>query len=98
MRTWTPERTAELVKMRAEGLSYSRMAERLFGTPKRKGMIAGKLSRLEGRAVEVVRVRKRKRKPASERRAEPNNWDQRLFEPWAEYTARKKLERQNANP
>lgn len=92
---WTPEREAELVKMRAEGRSYTYMAAALFGDRRKKGAIAGKLARIDNR-IGPPRHRPKKRVSIADRTRFSGDWDAKLFEPWAEYTHRKKLERANA--
>lgn len=75
---WPEEWTQTLLRLRAEGLSYTRIAQKL-GTS--RGAISGKLHRLNGY--------KRPPEPSVERRSSA-----RYFETWAARKARLKRQRQ----
>lgn len=78
---------AEILKMKSEGLTQTAMAER-FGVT--RSVIAGRLWRI-GAFPRLKRVRKTK---TVERLNE--TWDARVFEPYAEFKARKNKERMEA--
>lgn len=85
--TWTDERTAALANMRQQGLSVGTMARKLGLS---RGSIAGKLSRLEGRSGNDRRFKGRETYHLR------GDWDNKTFEPYTAFKARKQAERANA--
>lgn len=76
--TWTPERIAELERLRAKGLGSKRIARAMGLT---RGQVVGKLNRMNGY------------KHPSRAKMPVNDWDRMLFEPWTEFRARRVAER-----
>ncbi len=93
--TWTPERTALLLDMRARGLAISAMAKRL-GPEVTRSAVSGKLSRLEGRAKRYESQTRYKPKPRKYTAHITGDWDQQTFEPYAVRKERLAVERANA--
>lgn len=82
---------AALDLVRGKGLSYSQAARLLVAS---KGAIAGALSRAEGRETYGKRMKREGRERRRAQSYAPSIWsEQRLTEPWAVWSARKRLER-----
>lgn len=94
---WTPEMEKTVSDMWQSGSEAPEIARALGGTVTRSA-VSNKITRmgLPGRVRVRYRAERKPRKP-QERivgSSEKGSWDSRLVEPWAEFSARRKAERQ----
>lgn len=94
--TWTPERTALLLEMRARGLTHDVIARELGVT---RSAVSGKCDRIDGyrRRDSGYRTDYRVARHKLTSRSS-KSWDEKMFEPYAIRKQRLAQERANVAP